>query len=202
MGTRHNLFARFYEIARILARQDLVIHCFQSTGCPTPQRSQAGLLFTTRHHWERAPHHPPTHPRPPGPLNDWAKYSSGPSACQNFSLAPLAPISLDQEYSSAPSVPLKTQHHWTPHPPHLLKGALAPSLFCQQQPTDPGTFAHHVSSSSWAVLHHRCEPVRDLPPAEQRRCETPSGMRMPPPCVSSLSQPFPIEGGAFGEAAS
>ena len=48
-----------------------------------------GLLLTTRHHWAGGgvPHHPPT----PCPSKDWAKFSSGPSADQKFSLVPLAP---------------------------------------------------------------------------------------------------------------
>ena len=46
---------------------------------------------------------PATPPPPPE-----KSFSSGPSANQTFSLAPWAPISLDQKFSSAP---LKTQHH-------------------------------------------------------------------------------------------
>ena len=69
------------------------------------------------------PHHPPTPPpwTPPPPLKGWAKFSSGPSADQNFSLGPLVPVSLDKRFSSAPLAPLKTEHYlggggWT-HPP-------------------------------------------------------------------------------------
>ena len=53
----------------------------------------------------------PTPPPPPSwsaPLSDWAKNFPGPLGNQNFSLAPLAPVSLGQKVSSAP---LKTQHH-------------------------------------------------------------------------------------------
>ena len=56
---------------------------------------------------------PPALPRPPhpsNPLKGWAKFSSGPSANQNFSLAPLAPISLDLILASVPSAPLKPQN--------------------------------------------------------------------------------------------
>ena len=52
-----------------------------------------GLLLTTRHHWGGGSHIPP-HP----PFKYWAKFSFGPSADQNLSLAP--------------SGPPKTQHHW------------------------------------------------------------------------------------------
>ena len=86
----------------------------------------AGLLLTTWHHsvggggagvvgdGSHTTHPPPLdppHTRPPTPLKDWAKFSSGPSAGQQCSLAPSAPISLDQKMSSVPSAPLKTQHH-------------------------------------------------------------------------------------------
>ena len=48
---------------------------------------------------------------PPFDFKDWAKIFSGPSANQKFSLAPSAPITLDQRFLSAPSAPLKPQHH-------------------------------------------------------------------------------------------
>ena len=60
------------------------------------------------------PHHPPSPPPltyPPPLLKDWSKFSSGPLANQKFSLAPLAPISLNQQFSSTPSASLNTQHH-------------------------------------------------------------------------------------------
>ena len=41
--------------------------------------------------WRGVPPHPP-HPLGPPPLQDWAKFSSRPSADQKFSLAPSAPI--------------------------------------------------------------------------------------------------------------
>ena len=57
---------------------------------------------------------PPTHLpwSPPPPLRYWAKFPFGTSADQKVSLASLAPIGLDQKFfSSAPSAPLKPQHH-------------------------------------------------------------------------------------------
>ena len=48
-------------------------------------------------------------PPPPRPQKDWAKFSSGPSANQQFLLALSVPVSLEQNFSSAP---LKTQHHF------------------------------------------------------------------------------------------
>ena len=77
-----------------------------------------GLLLTTGHHWGwrggwgvGVPHHPPTHPGPTHPLpctpKRWAKFSSRPSADQTFSLAPLAPISLNgpPPWTHAPTQP-------------------------------------------------------------------------------------------------
>ena len=40
--------------------------------------------------------HPPTH----SPSKDWVKFSSGPLADQNFSLAHSAPIGLDQKLTT------------------------------------------------------------------------------------------------------
>ena len=89
-------------------------------------------------------HHPP-----PRPLKDWAKFSSGPLANPNFSLAPI----LDQNFSSpAP----KTQHHlrggegagWTPPPLPLhvrLSGGvfrLFLSLVCPVSPHVKAPTAH------------------------------------------------------------
>ena len=45
-------------------------------------------------------------PQPQPPEVIWTRFFSGPSADQKFSLMPSAPV------SSAPSVPLKTQHHF------------------------------------------------------------------------------------------
>ena len=42
------------------------------------------------------------------PSSDWAKIFSAPSANQQFSLVPLAPLSSGQKFSLAP---LKTQHY-------------------------------------------------------------------------------------------
>ena len=39
---------------------------------------------------------------------DWAKFSPGPSANQQFPMAPSAPIGLDHKFSSVPLAPLKT----------------------------------------------------------------------------------------------
>ena len=57
----------------------------------------AGLLLTTRHR-----------------RGGGGKFSFGPLANQNFSVASLASISLDQKISLAPSAPLKTQHSLPP----------------------------------------------------------------------------------------
>ena len=74
---------------------------------------------------------PLTHPSwtPPPPISCWAQCSSAPSANQNFSLAPSAPITLDQKFFSEPSRPLNTQHHLggqgagpPPPPPLPLQG--------------------------------------------------------------------------------
>ena len=68
------------------------------------------LLSTTGHPWGGGAGHPP-----PPPLKDCLQRCGQifiqPSANQRFSLAPSAPISLDQKCSSRPSVPLKPQHH-------------------------------------------------------------------------------------------
>ena len=89
----------------------------------------AGLLLTTRHHLGgRVPHHSPppqTHPPPPRPLKGLGQTFSGSSADQNFSLAALAPVSVNHAFSL---VPLTTQHHRTlgglDRPPPLPQGAL------------------------------------------------------------------------------
>ena len=64
--------------------------------------------------WSPTP--PPPQPPldPPRPLKDWAKFSSGLRPTnrptnQKISLAPSAPNSLDQKFSSAPQ---ETQHNW------------------------------------------------------------------------------------------
>ena len=73
------------------------------------------------------PQHPPTHPPgtpPPPNLRDWVKFSSGPSADQIFSVAPLAPICLDQNRPKN-SAPLGGGVD-PPTPTHSpLKGALS-----------------------------------------------------------------------------
>ena len=100
----------------------------------------AGLLLTTRHHWASPPPPPWTPPSLDTPppwtaprprLLTWAKISSGPSANQQFSLAPLAAVSFDQKLSSAPPVPLKTQHH--------LGGGGGRALHQEQQTRRRGT---------------------------------------------------------------
>ena len=52
-----------------------------------------------------------TAPPPPPPPKDWAKFSAGPLANQQFALLPSAPIGLNPKISSAPLAPLLTQHH-------------------------------------------------------------------------------------------
>ena len=52
-----------------------------------------------------------TPPLDPHPFKNWAKSSSGPLGNQKCSLAPSAPISLEERVSSAPVAPLKHQHH-------------------------------------------------------------------------------------------
>ena len=63
-----------------------------------------GSFLTPRHHWRGGggggAHPPPTRPA----LGHWAGLSSGPSANESFSLAP---IRFDQKYSSEP---VETQH--------------------------------------------------------------------------------------------
>ena len=74
--------------------------------CPGPRKET-----TTRRTVTQAPPPPPTSPGPPPPfLSDGAKFFSGPSANQNFSVAPSAQVSLGQELSSAPLGPLKAEH--------------------------------------------------------------------------------------------
>ena len=112
------------------------------------------------------PHHPPTHHCPP-PLKYWAKFSAGPSADQNISLAPSAPIGFDQKLSLAP---LKSQHHlggggggggWThaPNPPGPrppppgVRTPSGPGIYRQplagpQPPAAAGhLFAHYVPTA-------------------------------------------------------
>ena len=93
-------------------------------------QSEKRNLLTTRHHWGIGEGsnttHPPTPWTPPPPPKDWAKFSSGPSADQEFSVAPLAPIRLDQKVYLAPLDP----HTHPPGPPPLLKGALLTVLGC------------------------------------------------------------------------
>ena len=48
---------------------------------------------------------------PPPPFERLSQFSSGPLTNHKFSVVPLAPISLDQNFSSAPLAALKTQHH-------------------------------------------------------------------------------------------
>ena len=54
----------------------------------------------------------PCAPPPPPPQKNWAKFYSRPSADQKFSLAPLAPIHLDQKIFLTPLASKKTQEHW------------------------------------------------------------------------------------------
>ena len=80
---------------------------------------------------------------PPPPKHNWAKLCSALSANQKFSLAPSAPISLDQKFSSAPLPPLTTQHHRgggggldpPPHPPRTPLPPTPPPLSGTLMPT-------------------------------------------------------------------
>ena len=95
----------------------------------TSRRQAPPPPVTTRHHcgWGAPPTHPPWSPPPPPPKR-------GPNFLpglrnQKLSLAPLAPISLDQKISLAPP---KNQHHLgggvqPPNPPTHLKELWGPS---------------------------------------------------------------------------
>ena len=87
--------------------------------CPVPR---APFNNSAPHRGAVGSHTTHPSPPPPRPSKYWAKFPSGPSADQTFSLAPSAPIRLDQKFPSAPSAPPKTPHHrrgggWTPPPP-------------------------------------------------------------------------------------
>ena len=86
---------------RMIRRRVCVCVCLHiSTYCQTGREGQGSFLqLSTTREWGtgRGPT-PPTHPLldppSPGSLSGWAKFFSGPSGNQKFSLAPLAPVSL------------------------------------------------------------------------------------------------------------
>ena len=81
---------------------------YSSAVHPAPQTQ--GSFLTTRHHLGGGGGAPPTQP----PLDPPCPSEIGPKFLQLikiFLLPPSVPISLDQKLCSAPSAPLKTQHH-------------------------------------------------------------------------------------------
>ena len=102
------------------------------------------------------PNDPPTNPPwTPPQKKDWAKFSSGPSADQKFSLVPSAPISLDQKFSSAPSAPLKAGHH--------LEGGGGAGPPLKKRPPPPG-------AAQCSPMHRTMPPPPRPRPASHGLC--------------------------------
>ena len=93
-----------------------------------PLPLSAGFLLTTGHHLGKGGVPCPTHL--PTPLKDWVTFSSGRSASQKFSLAPLAPIGLDHEVGGGldPPIPPPPLSFPTPCPSPGGGGGGGPSL--------------------------------------------------------------------------
>ena len=119
---------------------------------PRPPRQGSFLQLNTTEGGRGSHTTPP--PAPPPLLKDWAKFSSGPSANQKFSLVPAAPNSLDQRFSSAP---LKTQHR-AGGGGGSLKGALARGAsLCGTSPP----VVQHPRSPSPAQLFGQVCPLKE-----------------------------------------
>ena len=142
-----------------------------------------GLLLTTRHHLggggdgKGVPDHTPSplgptiHPSTPVPLKHWAKFSSRPLADQKFSLAPLAPISLDQKFSSV-RLQLSTTcgGGGVLDPPPPLKGALPPPPPPPLQCVSTGCGQPTCTTPTQTTACPRQYPLADLPPASVPEC--------------------------------